>query len=138
MAYSNIPNSAGVAGQGKQSLHGRIMNSNLFTVLLVALFIVSVIRVTKEVTLRYEINKEIEELQSQMQQLNTKTEDMQDLIAYLKSDDYVEKQARLQLNLSKPGERQVNIKGIKVTSDVAAESTGSESNFSKWFNYFFE
>lgn len=137
MPYSNISNRSNTPAQ-RGSLHGRIMNSNLFTVLLVALFIVSLVRVTKEVTLRYEINKEIKELESQMEELNTKSSEMQDLIAYLKTDDYIEKQARLQLNLSKVGESQVNIKGVKVTNVSPSAEDSVKSNAGKWFKYFFE
>ena len=91
----------------------------------------------KEIRLRYEIKKEINTLQVQLEDLEDKTAKVDKLISYLKTDEYIEKQARIELNLSKPGERQVNLSNIgKVDNKNLANN--QEPNIEKWFNYFFD
>ncbi len=61
---------------------------------------------------------------------------MDKLISYLKTDEYIEKQARLELNLSKPGEKQINLVNL---NDTASSDLSEDQipNVEKWFNYFF-
>ncbi|MBU6447391.1 septum formation initiator family protein [Patescibacteria group bacterium] len=53
---------------------------------------------------RYSIEKEIKDLSSQQQDLQKNNQDLQDFIAYLKTDSYKQTAAREQLNLQNPGE----------------------------------
>jgi len=101
------------------------------------LLIFSFVKVTKGVLLRYKINQEISHLEEQLGDLQSKTENMQKLITYLETDEYIEKEARLKLNLSKPGEKQINLSNIQEGEDGAEEKDYS-SNITKWFKYFFE
>ncbi len=114
----------------------KFWGSNIFTAFLVVILIFSIIKVTKEIVLRYEINQQISELETKLSDLESKTNKMDELIAYLKTDEYIEKEARLKLNLSKPGERQINISGDE---EIQNNFVNDESpNLTKWFNYFFE
>ncbi|MDP2812683.1 MAG: septum formation initiator family protein [bacterium] len=115
---------------------GRIWNSNIFSFFLVILLILSFVKVSKEVILRYEINKEIKELETQLGELEDKNQKMEQLVAYLNTEEYVEKQARLKLNLSKPGEKQIFLTGNESVDDL--EVSGDDSpNIMKWYDYFF-
>jgi cell division protein FtsB len=87
--------------------------------------------------LRYEIKKEINSLQVQLEDLEDKTSKMDKLISYLKTDEYIEKQARLELNLSRPGEKQINLVNLD-DSGGDSLSTDKRPNVEKWFNYFFD
>ena len=115
----------------------KIWSSNIFTILLIVVLIISFVKVGKEVMLRYEIKKEINTLQAQLEDLEGKTSKMDKLISYLKTDEYIEKQARLEFNLSKPGEKQINLLNID-NSDRDDSKTDKRSNIEKWFNYFFD
>ncbi|RJQ35528.1 septum formation initiator family protein [Candidatus Parcubacteria bacterium] len=117
--------------------HHKIFDSNIFTIFLVLLLILSFVKVTKEVMLRYEINKEIKILESQLASIEGKTGDMEKLISYLNTDEYIEKQARLKLNLSKPGEKQINLTNSQEISIDFADDEDA-INPVKWFNYFFK
>ncbi|PIR07367.1 MAG: hypothetical protein COV55_00070 [Candidatus Komeilibacteria bacterium CG11_big_fil_rev_8_21_14_0_20_36_20] len=123
--------------QSSRGLKGKIFNSNLFIIALLLLLIFSFVKVTKGVLLRYKINQEISHLEEQLGDLQSKTENMQKLITYLETDEYIEKEARLKLNLSKPGEKQINLSNIQEGEDGAEEKDYS-SNITKWFKYFFE
>jgi hypothetical protein len=59
------------------------------------------------------------------------------MIAYLKTDQYIEKEARTKLNLVKPGEKQINF--TSSTDSLAQVDLSKKSpNYIKWFNYFFQ
>lgn len=118
-----------------KGLYKVVWKSNVFTVILVVLLILSFIKVSKEVLLRYQINKEISNLEQQLEDLDSKAAKMDELIAYLKTDEYLEKEARLKLNLSKPGEKQINLATDGQIVENEIENQGN--NISKWFNYFF-
>lgn len=113
-----------------------IWDSNLFTIFLIVLLLASFVKVAKEIFLRYEINQEINALQAQLDDLQDKTSKMDKLIAYLQTDEYIEKQARLELNLTKPGEKQINISNLNQPTRANIQNDNS-SNLEKWFNYFF-
>ena len=115
----------------------RIWSSNIFSVLLIVLLIVSFIKVSKEIMLRYEIKREINTLETELEDLQSKTYKMDQLISYLKTDEYIEKQARSQLNLSKPGEKQINLFKTDVVDGIG-EQNENLPNMNKWFNYFFK
>lgn len=53
---------------------------------------------------KYSIEKEIKDLSAQQQDLQKNNQDLQDFIAYLKTDSYKQTAAREQLNLQNPGE----------------------------------
>jgi cell division protein FtsB len=114
----------------------KFWGSNIFTAFLIFILIFSIIKVSKELILRYEINQQINELETKLSDLESKTDKMDELIAYLQTDEYIEKEARLKLNLSKPGERQINISGDE--PDQKDFVNNENPNLIKWFNYFFE
>ena len=115
----------------------RIWNSNIFSAILIVLLIASFIKVSQEVLLRYEINQEISTLENKLSDLQGKTEKMDKLVSYLKTDDYIEKEARTKLNLSKPGEKQINIANLEMGEEYYFDKD-DRSNFNKWFDYFFD
>ena len=104
---------------------------------MLVLLALSIVRVSREVILRYNIGKEINILNDQLGDLKDRTAKTEKLISYLKTDEYVEKEARLQLNLSKPGEKQINITDTNAGDNNQPEDDNA-SNMVKWFNYFFK
>lgn len=116
---------------------GRVWSSNIFSILLIVLLIASVIKVGKEVMLRLEIHREIQNLQAQLDDVQAKKDKMDKFISYLETSEYIEKQARLELNLSKPGEKQINlVDNNNLESGKLVED--KRSNPEKWYNYFFD
>ncbi len=134
-----LPPSGASSSRPRVSLswRSRIWNSNLFSFFLLILLILSFVKVTKEIILRYEINQEIKHLEAQLDSLSSKTEKMDKLIAYLKTDEYIEKQARTKLNLLKAGEKQINLVSGDKTDDAIVEADNMP-NIIKWYNYFFQ
>lgn len=91
---------------------------------------------------RYSVNKEIQALKNQSDELRRTNKEMQDLIAYFNTDDYKEKSAREQMNLKKEGEFVYSFAAqddlnqqSQTTKQEATEA--EQSNPAKWWNYFF-
>ena len=87
---------------------------------------------------RREANQEIKNLQLEINRVQGQNKDLNSLIGYLQSDQFVEEQARLNLNLKKPGEKVLVIKELGNTaSSTSDERDASEiSNWRRWLNYF--
>lgn len=121
----------------KKPFKESIFNSNIFIVILIIALIYSMFKVGKELTRRWQINREITNLTEELTQAQRKKDQLQDLIEYLKTDKYVEEQARLQLNLSKSGEKRIDLSD-NIESKTLAIEEDDLSNWQKWYNYFFE
>ncbi len=125
-------------GQSKKKDSVRaFFESRFVNLILVVLLVLSVVKVFREAMVRYEINKEIGTLENQLNDLESKSDKIGNMIAYLKTDQYIEKEARTKLNLVKPGEKQINFVSSTAGS-VQAELAKSSPNYVKWFNYFFK
>ncbi|MDB4940226.1 MAG: hypothetical protein JWO40_651 [Candidatus Doudnabacteria bacterium] len=89
-----------------------------------------------------EIQKEINDLSKQADQTQKNNQDLQNMIAYLKTDSYKEKTAREQLSMRKAGETVYSFSSTAAQAPTPAqiaqaEKVKNESNPSKWWNYFF-
>ncbi|MFA6252788.1 MAG: septum formation initiator family protein [Patescibacteria group bacterium] len=125
-------------GQSKKKDSVRaFFESRFVNLILVVLLVLSVVKVFREAMVRYEINKEIRTLENQLNDLESKSDKIGNMIAYLKTDQYIEKEARTKLNLVKPGEKQINFVSSTAGS-VQTELAKSSPNYVKWFNYFFK
>ncbi|HTW96468.1 MAG TPA: septum formation initiator family protein [Candidatus Methylomirabilis sp.] len=90
---------------------------------------------------RYQVDNEIAALQKQISDLQASNDDLTKLKTYLQSDQFVEKEARLNLGLRKQGEQVVVVEGAnggaKIDSGALAVADKKNSNAVKWWNYFF-
>lgn len=85
------------------------------------------------------IENEISGVQKEIAQFEQDNQELKEMLSYLQSDQSLEAQARMNLNLKKPGETVVVIENqeeVKNSDDVQDE-TEEISNLKKWFNYFF-
>ncbi len=105
----------------------------------VALFAVIAWGFAGEFSRNREIQGEIDRLQSQADQLQTKNGELAALDQRFSSKDVLERAARLQLNLQKPGEQVVVVRGLAKTDAVSAAGLPAtqEANPRKWWHYFF-
>ncbi|MDQ5938890.1 MAG: hypothetical protein QG642_580 [Patescibacteria group bacterium] len=125
-------------GQSKKKDAARtFFESRFVNLILIVLLVLSAVKVIREAIVRYEINKEIAALENQLGDLESKSDKLGSMIAYLKTDQYIEKEARTKLNLVKPGEKQINF--TSSTDSLAQVDLSKKSpNYIKWFNYFFQ
>ncbi|MFA5871200.1 MAG: septum formation initiator family protein [Parcubacteria group bacterium] len=100
----------------------------------------------KETYRKHQIQKEIDELQSQIEGLNKENSQLGDLLSYLSSSDYQEKEAREKLNLQKADEKMIVLqkeigaqqsKNENVNSNEQAPVEDNSPNWQKWWKFFF-
>lgn len=124
----------------------RFLVSKLFLFSISIILIALVVNVGKESYRKYQLKKEIDSLNASIEQLQGKNHQLSNLMEYFKQESYLEKEARLKLNLKKPGEQVVILSSDldndpSVSEDVLdqPESLDSEetANHWKWWEYFF-
>lgn len=97
--------------------------------------------IVKSAIRRAEIEREIAALRREIDEHRLKAEQLNKLIEYLGTEEYLEREARLQLGLQKPGENVVIIPASDNSADITAKQpplSGQElSNWRRWWNYFF-
>ena len=120
-----------------------LYNQKFLTFLGLVIIILISLPLARIVSQRYKIDQEIESLGLEISELENTNQDLNKLISYLDSDQFVEEQARLNLGLKKEGE---NVLIIKDPTDFNKASGADDndnlnsknlSNPQKWFNYFF-
>lgn len=91
-----------------------------------------------------QINLEIAALQDEVKRLNQDNDDLTELISYLQTNDFREKEAKDKLNLIKEGESLMLVKEKEVAmqepaaqEDPAPEVIVSRSNYYWWWHYYF-
>ncbi len=128
---------------------------NQVSLALVGLLVIILVSIPlgRKVSQKYRINKEIKELQNEINVLENKNSSLEKIVNYLESDQFVEEQARLNLGLKKPGEEVVIIKPNNNQNSSAKQQTlnslykisglekqapksSQEGNPKKWFKYF--
>ena len=100
---------------------------------------------TSQVYKQNQINKEISALESKISDLNQENQDLNELIGYLQTDEFKEREAKDKLNLIKEGEQLVLIKEkeaqIETNSEEIekkqAEVVVRRENYYWWWHYFF-
>jgi len=108
------------------------------------IIILIAIPLVKNNTKQRKINREIESLQKEISEMNGRNNDLRKAVDYLKSDQFVLEQSRLNLNARKPGEDVYVIEGLGASGTSAqifdinqAIIEKGETNPRKWFKYFF-
>lgn len=102
---------------------------------------------------RYRISQEIGDLEQQIGKTQSKNLELQKLISYLGSDQFVEEQARENLGLKRAGEKVYIVKGLsnkglpdqqvgdpiwEVPGLEKAQARANVSNPERWRDYFFK
>jgi cell division protein FtsB len=114
----------------------------LLFVNLVILFFVA-LSFGREYVRNYEIDKEIGELGARAQEIESKNQNIISLVERLKTNDFLEGEARLKLGLQKPGEEVAVISEPQIEDKpksqavTLAETGNPVSNQKLWWLYFF-
>ncbi len=90
----------------------------------------------------YQVKQDVRSLEREIASVEGENQELLELIGYLKTPEYKERQARSVLNLQKPGEIAVALPGGETQSPARENSKvsgeeNSESNWKKWWKYFF-
>lgn len=111
-----------------------------FLIIILTLILIGVIiAVAKESYRKYQIEREIANIQKEIDFLKNKNESLSAFLDYLEHNSSLEKEARLKLNLLKEGEKLIIISSDKESTpeeQTYNNDTIEKSNFIKWQNYF--
>ena len=126
----------------KKNIIGKIFSFNLFIAASVLVVVFLGTGLGKEFYRDYQIQKEIDSLQSDISVLEKDNYKLSQLIEYYKTDEYKEAEARKRFNLKKDGESVVVVRPNPVDSEDDLNENNNEENnlpnYLKWWNYFFE
>jgi cell division protein FtsB len=129
---------AGADSTPHNSLY-RLVSSQRFLAIIGLIFLLAIIfPLAQTYSQRLLVEKEISDIKGQISDYETQNQQLQDLLTYLQSDQSLEEQARLNLNLKKPGEGVVVVEDKPVEIGVnVASAPDNLSNLQKWWRYFF-
>lgn len=107
---------------------------------LMVIFLLLIIALGRESYLNYQTDQEIKELREKIEELEKSNTDLAEMEKYFQSEEFLEKEARLKLNLIRDGEKLIIVKEEKqdlVEEQSAEEKSENVSNFRNWWRYFF-
>ena len=88
----------------------RLFSSQRFLAIIGLVFLLMIVfPLAKTYTQRKLVENEIDGVKKQINDFESTNQEMRDMITYLQSDQSLEEQARLNLNLKKPGEKGIVI-----------------------------
>jgi len=130
----------------KRSFFIQVISSRLFIVTGIAVLIFLGVSIGKELTRKVEVTQRVTSLKNEIASVAKKNTELSDLINYLKSESYREREARLKLGLKKEGEQVIIIPNTSLeneqetadTLDQSSETKDSQSAAKRWWNYFFK
>jgi len=121
-------------------MSNKLLYSKSFIVFLVIILILVAIALGRESYRNFRINQNIKNLEKKIEELRISNEELAEMERYFQSEEFLEKEARLKLNLTKPGEKLIIIKQIKQDLEEIEQKQGIAkeiSNIQKWWEYFF-
>lgn len=130
----------------KKNKKRAFLKSKLIIIFAIIILITFSIALTREIIRKLEINSEIAGLENEINKLEDQNTELADLIEYLNSTSWQEKEARNKLNLQAPGESVIAIIDNSIIeestngdngNDIADNQGNKTSNPQKWFKYFF-
>ena len=133
---------------GGKKIGKRFISSKILLLLSVAILIFFSVNLVKEIVNRRDLKKEISALEGEINSLEGKNQELDGLISYFSSLDFIEKEARTKLNLRKPGEQIIIVPETETAQQKAEEQSAATDNFlaqedkglanpQKWWDYFF-
>ncbi len=117
----------------------RLFSSQRFVAIVALAFLVLLsFPLAKSYSRKVLVDKEIEDMKQQVEKFQNENREMKEMLEYLSSKESAEEQARLNLNLKKPGEAVVIVEtSNKETENSDVIEDESCSNLKKWWRYFF-
>ena len=104
--------------------------------LLCLIFLFTSFAIYKQLNRQKQIDLSNEKIKNDIVQLEAQNKELEQLIAYFSSSEFVEKEAREKLNMAKPGEKTLVITQDKNTI-INNQEKKQTSNPLGWWQYFF-
>ncbi len=120
-------------------------HSKGFVIALIGITVFISVAVTKEVLRRLETMYEIERLEQDVERIGRRNTELRDLLAVMNTSSYQDKEARVKLNVQRPGEQVIIFQNRKSEAAIVLPDSDTvqyipldsyESNPEKWFYFF--
>lgn len=123
----------------RHSLIIRILSSKVFLFVFLIIAIYALINVYHNVSQRIKIQKEIKNLQAEVNNFQKDNDKLGGLIKYFQSEEYIESSSREKLSYKKPGETVIvfNSEQNNLEPSNQIDNTKKQSNIMLWWDYFF-
>lgn len=118
--------------QHKKILNPKIIILGLFLILSFITF-----NLIKNINKNKTINHKTIELSDEIKKLEKENKDLQELIAYFSTSEFLDKEAREKLNMAKPGENIIIIPQEDTLQKISVSNDNNKKNYILWWNYFF-
>ena len=122
--------------KNKKNLISSFLTSTWVFVFILVLLLVFSVSLIREVMRKIEIQRQIAALEEKIDSLENDNKQLESLIAYLQTDDFIEEEARKKLSLKKPGEKVIAVPELEESSDSSNASTSTLPNWRLWWYYF--
>lgn len=109
----------------------------ILSIIFLFFLIISIFPLIKNFSKQQAINSELEDLKKEIAQFERNNFDLQALIEYLQSEESLEEQARLNLNLKRQNEEVIVIEDLDFKEPVVEKINDTLKNRQRWFKYFF-
>lgn len=138
--------------QSNKKFIKRLLGSKIFLFVVLFAMLGLILNVGRESYRKYQLVKEIRNLEIEIKKVEGRNRQLSDLMDYFSEESFLEKEARLKLNLQKPGEKIVIFSDKSGGADNQNSSTpkatnkqqgqedtgGTSTNYWKWWEYFFK
>lgn len=123
-----------------KSIEKQLWDSPLFIIILLVIIFFAALGIVKTFVKSQKIKAETAELQDKVVELKKENQDLASQKQYYSSPYFVEKEARLRLNMRKPGEKVVFIQHEDEINYKEQRKLNNEFlvNFLDWWDYFFK
>ena len=123
----------------KSTIYKRLLKSRIFFIFSIPIFIALLFGISQQFYYRYQVQKKINELNTEVANYKKQKEDLTKLIEYYQDPSNLENEARVRLNLKKEGEKVVIILPTASSTSESATSGDYENmpNYKQWWYYFF-
>jgi len=122
----------------KKNIFPNLLFSKFFLIFCIVLFLFILFALAKSTIRTQKVDMETTDLQKEIKQLENQNQELGQLIDYLKSDTFIEQEAKLKLGLKNPDEYLVVIPKQELGPETKTEVNNQQlTNPSKWWLYFF-
>lgn len=117
----------------------KLLYSKSFITFLIIILILIIIALGRESYHYFRISQQIKDLEKGIKELEKTNEELARMEEYFQSEEFLEKEARLKLNLAKLGEKLIIVKTPEGLEEAQEKEVISKeiSNIQKWWEYFF-
>lgn len=122
----------------KQSSWKKALKSKATLIILIVIALLVAFAYGRAFYRDYQVKQEISRLKGEVSQLEQRKIESMELLEYVASSNYVEEQARTQLNMKKKGEKVIVVDQSDTETNSKSRSKESDqvSNPVKWWYYF--